>query len=221
MKLLRIGTLVLVLCSSSLMPGAIAAEKVGSKCAMFGKTVIQGKNKLTCIKVTEYKWVSTPIKPPLASVFNPVQPGSKFKISTLQFQAKSVNFDFGFEVCNISIFNDGCQLDARASSSIDPESANRWVGVELSVVNLTDKKLEATDLNFSFYLILPNGKYLENAQAAIYDNSPISISLSPKIATTMQVGFFLPKSVLNLNPVIIIRDDAGTTSKDYFFYLNW
>jgi hypothetical protein len=24
-----------------------------------------------------------------------------------------------------------------------------------------------------------------------------------------------------LNPIIVIRDDSGATTKEYFFYLNW
>jgi hypothetical protein len=37
----------------------------------------------------------------------------------------------------------------------------------------------------------------------------------------MRVAFALPKAVDNLNPIIVVRDDAAATSKEYFFYLNW
>jgi hypothetical protein len=69
--------------TAAIAPATYAAEKAGSKCAVFGKTVVQGKTKLTCVKVTEYKWVAAPVKPALASIYNPVLPGGKFKLNTL------------------------------------------------------------------------------------------------------------------------------------------
>ena len=77
------------------LPVSSAAEKAGSKCTTFGKTVVKGKTKLTCIKVTEYKWAAVPLKPAVASIYNPVLPGNKFRINLLQFEASTVNFDFG------------------------------------------------------------------------------------------------------------------------------
>jgi len=43
----------------------------------------------------------------------------------------------------------------------------------------------------------------------------------PGIPTTMRVAFALPKVVENLNPILVIKDDSGDKSKEYFFYLNW
>ena len=207
--------------ASTTAPTANAIEKAGSKCTAFGKTVVKGKTKLTCIKVTEYKWVPTPGKPALASIYNPVLPGSKYKVNNLQFQAGAVNFDFGDEVCRENAFNDGCVFNGSLAPSVDPDSPNRWIGVDLAITNLTKKSIGAVDLNYSFYMILPNGKYIENARGVIYKNAPIDISLAPNIPTTMRVAFALPKVIDNLNPIIVVRDDSGSTSKEYFFYLNW
>lgn len=209
------------LLSTSLLSSAQAVEKAGSKCTAFGKTVVKGKTKLTCVKVTEYKWVAAPVKPALASIYNPVLPGNKFKLNTLQFQAGPVNFDFGDEVCRENAFNDGCIFNGALMSSVDPDSPNRWIGVDLLITNLTKKSIGAVDLNYSFYMILPNGKYIESARGVIYENAPIDISFAPNILTTMRVAFALPKAVDNLNPIIVVRDDSATTSKEYFFYLNW
>lgn len=202
-------------------PSTFAAEKVGSKCTAFGKTVIKGKVRLTCVKVTEYKWVAAPVKPALASIYNPVLPGNKFKINTLQFQAGPVNFDFGDEICRENGFNEGCVFKGALRSAVDPESPNRWIGVDLVITNLTKKSIGAVDLNYSFYMILPNGKYIESARGVIFENAPININLEPNIPTTMRVAFALPKVIDNLNPIIVTRDDSGATSKEYFFYLNW
>ncbi len=207
--------------STPLITTAQAVEKAGSKCTAFGKTVVKGKTKLTCVKVTEYKWVAAPVKPAIASIYNPVLPGNKFKVNTLQFQAGPVNFDFGDEVCRENAFNDGCIFNGALLSSVDPNSPNRWIGVDLLVTNLTKKSIGAVDLNYSFYMILPNGKYIESARGVIYENAPIDISLAPSIQTTMRVAFALPKAIENLNPIIVVRDDSATTSKEYFFYLNW
>lgn len=202
-------------------PTSFAVEKAGSKCSVFGKTVVKGKTKLTCVKVTEYKWVAAPIKPALASVYNPVLPGNKFKLNSLQFQAGLVNFDFGDEVCRENAFNEGCFFNGALLSLVDPESPNRWIGVDLLITNLTKKTVGAVDLNYSFYMILPNGKYIESARGVIYENAPIDIKLAPNVPTTMRVAFALPKVIENLNPIIVVRDDSATTSKEYFFYLNW
>ncbi len=207
--------------STPLITTAQAVEKAGSKCTAFGKTVVKGKTKLTCVKVTEYKWVAAPVKPAIASIYNPVLPGNKFKVNTLQFQAGPINFAFGDEVCREHAFNDGCIFNGALLSSVDPNSPNRWIGVDLLVTNLTKKSIGAVDLNYSFYMILPNGKYIESARGVIYENAPIDISLAPSIQTTMRVAFALPKAIENLNPIIVVRDDSATTSKEYFFYLNW
>ena len=207
--------------TATIAPASHAAEKVGSKCSVFGKTVVKGKTKLTCVKVTEYKWVAAPINPPLASIYNPVLPGNKFKLNTLQFQAGPVNFDFGDEVCRENAFNDGCVFNSALLSSVDPDSPNRWIGVDLLITNLTKKSIGAVDLNYSFYMILPNGKYIESARGVNYENAPIDITLVPSVPTTMRVGFALPKVIENLNPIIVVRDDSAATSKEYFFYLNW
>ncbi len=210
-----------LLLASTTGPTANAIEKAGSKCTAFGKTVVKGKTKLTCVKVTEYKWVPTPGKPALASIYNPVLPGGKFKVNSLQFQAGAVNFNFGDEVCRENAFNDGCIFNGSLAPSVDPNSPNRWIGVDLVITNLTKKSIGAVDLNYSFYMILPDGKYIENARGVIYKNAPIDISLAPSIPTTMRVAFTLPEVIDNLNPIIVVRDDSGSTSREYFFYLDW
>ncbi len=220
-RIALVMSILISLLSTSLITNAQAVEKAGSKCTAFGKTVVKGKTKLTCVKVTEYKWVAAPVKPAIASIYNPVLPGNKFKINTLQFQAGPVNFDFGDEVCRENAFNDGCIFNGALLSSVDPDSPNRWIGVDLLVTNLTKKSISAVDLNYSFYMILPNGKYIESARGVIYENAPIDISLAPSIKTTMRVAFALPKAIENLNPIIVVRDDSATASKEYFFYLNW
>jgi hypothetical protein len=207
--------------TATIAPATHAVEKAGSKCTVFGKTVVKGKTKRTCVKVTEYKWGAAPIKPALASIYNPVLPGNKFKLNTLQFQAGPVNFDFGDEVCRENAFNDGCVFNGALLSSVDPDSPNRWIGVDLLITNLTKKSIGAVDLNYSFYMILPNGKYIESARGVIYENAPIDIKLAPNVPTTMRVAFALPKVIENLNPIIVVRDDSAATSKEYFFYLNW
>lgn len=211
----------LFLLNTLILPPSSAVEKAGSKCTTFGKTVVKGKTKLTCVKVTEYKWTAVPLKPAVASIYNPVLPGNKFKINSLQFQASTVNFDFGNEVCRENAFNDGCVFDNSLKSIVDPDSPNRWIGVDLMITNLTKKSIGAVDLNYSFYLILPTGKYIENARGVLFENAPINISLPPSIPTTMRVAFALPKVVENLNPILVIRDDSGVTSIEHFFYLNW
>jgi len=207
--------------ASITVPVTHAVEKPGAKCTVFGKTVVKGKTKLTCVKVTEYKWVAAPIKPALGTVYNPVIAGNRFKVNALQFQAGPVNFDFGDEVCRENAFNDGCVFSKGLDSSVDPNSPNRWIGVDLVITNLTKKSIGAVDLNYSFYMILPTGKYIESARGVIYENAPIDITLPPSSPTTMRVAFPLPKVIENLNPIIVIRDDSGAKTKEYFFYLNW
>lgn len=207
--------------ASMTVPVTHAVEKPGAKCTVFGKTVVKGKTKLTCVKVTEYKWVAAPIKPALGTIYNPVVAGSSFKVNALQFQAGPVNFDFGDEVCRENAFNDGCVFSKGLDSSVDPNSPNRWIGVDLVITNLTKKNIGAVDLNYSFYMILPTGKYIESARGVIYENAPIDITLPPSSPTTMRVAFALPKVIENLNPIIVIRDDSGAKTKEYFFYLNW
>ena len=209
------------LLSTLILPVSSAAEKAGSKCTTFGKTVVKGKTKLTCVKVTEYKWVAVPLKPAVSSIYNPVLPGNKFKINSLEFQASTVNFDFGSEVCRANAFNNGCIFDSALKPIVDSDSPNRWIGVDLIITNLTKKSIGAVDLNYSFYMILPTGKYIENAREVLFENAPINISLAPSVPTTMRVAFALPKVVENLNPILVIRDDSGDKSKEYFFYLNW
>lgn len=202
-------------------PVTHAVEKPGAKCTVFGKTVVKGKTKLTCVKITEYKWVAAPVKPSVGSISNPVISGKNFKIDTLQFQTGPVNFDFGDEICRENSFNDGCKFSGSLVSTVDPESLNRWIGVDLITTNLTKKSIGAVDLNFSFYMILPTGKYIESARGAIYENAPIDITLPPSTPITMRVAFALPKVIENLNPIIVIRDDSGAKTKEYFLYLNW
>lgn len=204
-----------------ILPSSSAVEKAGSKCTTFGKTVVKGKVKLTCVKVTEYKWTAVLLKPAVASIYNPVLPGNKFKINLLQFQASTVNFDFGSEVCRENAFNNGCIFDSALKPIVDSDSPNRWIGIDLIITNQTKKSIGAVDLNYSFYMILPTGKYIENAREVLFENAPINISLAPSVPTTMRVAFALPKVVENLNPILVIRDDSGDKSKEYFFYLNW
>jgi hypothetical protein len=156
-----------------MVPATYAVEKAGAKCATFGKTVIKGKTKLTCVKVTEYKWVAAPIKPALGTIYNPVLPGGKLTVKQLQFQTGAVNFDFGDEVCRENVFNDGCKYDRVLGSAVDPDSPNRWISVDLNLTNLTKKMISAVDLNYSFYMILPDGKYIESERGVIYENAPI------------------------------------------------
>jgi hypothetical protein len=165
--------------------------------------------------------VVAPVKPALSTINNPVPPGRKFKVNTLEFQTDKVNFDFGDEVCRENGFNEGCKFSGALASSVDPESPNRWISVDLIITNLTKKRIGAVDLNYSFYMILPNGKYIESDRGVIYESAPIDITLNPGVPTTMRVGFALPKVVENLNPIIVARDDSGAKGKDYFFYLNW
>jgi len=220
----RPSSLVLVaimLFGSILAQPAQGAETAGSKCTTLGKTVVKGKVKLTCVKVTEYKWAATPVKPALASFYNPVPSGNKFKIGTIQFQAGTVNFEFGDEVCRENGFNDGCVFDQGLIGSVDPDSPNRWIGVDLVLTNQTSKTLQAVDLNFTFYMILSDGKYIESAQGISYENSPIEITLPANKSTTMRIAYALPKTINNLNPILVVRDNSATKAKDYFFYLNW
>lgn len=220
----RPSSLILVaimLLGSVLVHPAQGAETAGSKCTTLGKTVVKGKIKLTCIKVTEYKWALTPVKPALASIYNPVLPGNKFKVNTIQFQAGPVNFEFGDEVCRENVFNDGCVFNQDLTGSVDPDSPNRWIGVDLILTNLTSKAIEGLDLNFTFYMILPDGTYIESDQGLTYKNSPIEITLPAKKSTTMRIAYALPKTVNNLNPILVVRDNSAAKSKEYFFYLNW
>lgn len=222
-KLHRLLLLLLLIfsLSTTVVPASHAVEKAGAKCTAAGKTVVQGKTKLTCTRVTEYKWVATPIRSALGTKENPVIPGSKFKINTLQFQAGAVDFNFGDELCRENAFNEGCVFNRGFPSSVDPESPNRWIGVDLIVTNLTKKNIGAVDLNYSYYMILPTGRYVESARGVIYTNAPVDISLPPSTPTTMRVAFALSKAIENLNPIIVVSDDSGAKAKEYFFYLNW
>ncbi|MCX6456988.1 MAG: hypothetical protein NTV90_05240 [Actinobacteria bacterium] len=216
-----VAFLAVILITGVMAPSTKAAETAGSKCTTLGKTVVKGKIKLTCIKVTEYKWAASPVKPALASIYNPVLPGNKFKIGTIQFQAGAVNFEFGDEVCRENGFNDGCVFNQGLTGSVDPDSPNRWIGVDLVLTNQTNKTLQAVDLNFTFYMILPDGKYIESAKGITYENSPIEITLPANKSTTMRIAYELPKTINNLNPILVVRDNSAAKAKEYFFYLNW
>ena len=56
----------------------------------------------------------------------------------------------------------------------------------------------------------PLAKIVSYADA---EQAPEWFTTTPAIA--------LPKAIENLNPIIVIRDDSGETTKEYFFYLNW
>jgi hypothetical protein len=211
----------IMLFGSILAQPAQGAETAGSKCTTLGKTLVKGKIKLTCVKVTEYKWAATPVKPALASIYNPVLPGNKFKVNTIQFQAGAVNFEFGDEVCRENVFNDGCVFNQDLTGSVDPDSPNRWIAVDLILTNLNSKTLEGIDLNFTFYMILADGKYIESDQGLTYENSPIELTLPANKSTTTRIAYALPKTINNLNPILVIRDNSAAKSKEYFFYLNW
>jgi len=141
--------------TATIAPASHAAEKVGSKCSVFGKTVVKGKTKLTCVKVTEYKWVAAPIKPALASIYNPVLPGNKFKLNTLQFQAGPVNFDFGDEVCRENAFNDFKRGNSRVLISSNVTAR----GIDIQQVSIVINFDLPKDVNTYLHRIGRSGRW--------------------------------------------------------------
>jgi hypothetical protein len=70
-------------------------------------------------------------------------------------------------------------------------------------------------------MILADGKYIESDQGLTYENSPIELTLPANKSTTTRIAYALPKTINNLNPILVIRDNSAAKSKEYFFYLNW
>jgi hypothetical protein len=70
-------------------------------------------------------------------------------------------------------------------------------------------------------MILSDGTYIESDQGLTYENSPIEINLPANKSTTMRIAYALPKTINNLNPILVVRDNSVAKLKEYFFYLNW
>jgi len=113
-------TLVMMIQLSPLTPNSFAATpKKGTLCNKLGQSSGKGTKKVTCTPVTSLRWVATPVKPAVGSIFAPAQMGKFVKVGTTSFRVKSIDFGIGTQICAVNAFNDGCALGPKLEGIVD------------------------------------------------------------------------------------------------------
>lgn len=203
---------------------AEAAVKAGSTCTKLNQTSGSGPLKLTCKKVSKkLVWVKTPVTSAVGTVSNPVPMGSALVVGDFSYRIDGIEFGLDEEICASSSFNDGCTYDDEFKSIVDPDSTFNWAAVTLTAVNKS-KVIARPGRLFvrSFSLVLPNGQLLGSEIFAFGDNDFSQIQVIPGGQGSGRIFFQVPKSITSLKSIMVIRDDSSFTStKDYYFKLEW
>jgi hypothetical protein len=206
---------------SSTLHASAATPKKGAVCSKLGQTSGKGSKKLTCSPVTSLRWIATPIKPPIGSIFSPAPMGKVVKVGNVEFAIKGVDFEIGSEICAENPFNEGCALGPKLQGTVDLNSDVRWIGIDIEIENGFEKALTPSSTNYIFYLVDETNNLIENNIAAVIPNNLLEISVKEGEKGIGKIAFAVPKKIDKLNPLLLIRDQSKSTPKDYYFLLDW
>lgn len=221
-----------------------AVTKAGGSCSKAGVVSKANGKKYTCVLsgkkliwnkgnvVTQVIPLSTPSptptpaassKPKLGSFSLPISSGSQFQIGKLTYSIYQVKFDVNAAVCAGNGFNGGCTYDSNFNSIVDPQAANTWVGVAISVSNQSNEILSPADFNKSFYLVLPNGQLLQSSDfVSGYRPLLSDVQIIPGGSGSGDVLFAVPKTTTSLKTLLVLRDTTQFFSpQDYYFEIHW
>jgi hypothetical protein len=200
---------------------AIAAPKKGSVCKKIAQTSGKGSKKVTCSPVTQLKWVSTPVKPLPGSIFAPAKIGQQIRITSADFRVENIDFDIGGTICAENAFNEGCSIGPKSQGIVDLNSEIRWIGINIEVENGFQKSFSPTISEFVLYLVQEDSQLIENNIAVVVSNSLFDLRIESGESASGVVVFSVPKSIVGLNPLLVIRHQIGKTPKDFYFQLDW
>ena len=62
---------------------------------------------------------------------------------------------------------------------------------------------------------------IENNIAVVISNSLFDLKIESGESASGIVVFTVPKSIVGLNPLVVIRHQIGTVPKDFYFQLDW
>lgn len=198
-----------------------ATPKKGAVCSKLGQTSGKGTSRLTCSPITSLRWISTPVKPTVGSIFAPAKMGQSIKVGNNKFAVKGIDFEIGTEICTSNPFNEGCVLGPRLQGLVDVNSDVRWIAIDLELENGGSLSLTPSSGTFVFYLVQSNNELLENNIAAVFPENFFDLRIARDEKAIGKIVFSIPKTVDQLNPLLLMRDQSKATPKDYYFFLDW
>lgn len=198
-----------------------AAPKKGAVCSKLGQSFGKGTKKLTCTSVTSLRWIATPVKPAVGSIFSPAKQGQNVKVGNFAFATKDIDFSIGTEICAENAFNEGCALGPKLDGIVDLNSELRWIGINIEVTNSTSNAVTLSSGNFVFYLVQANNELIENNIVAVVPNNLFELKIPSGEKSLGKIVFSVPKAVDALNPLLLMRDQSKEAVKDYYFLLDW
>lgn len=208
----------LFLLTVSLNPIQAAPPKKGEKCTKIGQNSGKSSSRLTCAPVTTLRWVANPKAPAIGSIFKPAQWGQKVDVGNLEVRVKAVDLEVGKEICSNNGFNDGCRF-VGLKAEVDPESAIRWVAVEIEVENGFAATVEPGSTDYVYYLVTSTNDLVENDIAVVFGNNLADVTLKEGEKALGRVVFAVPQTVKELSALFLIRDQSKKATKDYYFLL--
>ena len=201
-------------------PSESARPKKGDKCLKLGQNVGKSSGRLTCAPVTTLRWVSNPRVPEVGSIFKPAEMGKWVEVGNLEFKVLSIDFQVGSEICSNNAWNDGCRITG-FRGEVDPDSSIRWVGVEFEVENGFVATVEPGSSRYTYYLVTSTNEFIENDIVAVFNRNLMDVVLPEGEKARGKIVFKVPKTVTDLNSLLLIRDQAKNSTKDYYFLLDW
>ena len=198
-----------------------ATPKKGAVCSKLGQSSGKGMNKLTCSPVTSLRWVSTPVKPAVGSIFAPAKMGQTVKVGSNKFSVKAIDFEIGTEICSSNPFNEGCVLGPKLQGLVDLNADVRWIAIDLELENGGSQSFTPSSGGYVFYLVQTNNELLENNIAAVFPQSFFDLRIGSDEKAMGKIVFSVPKAVDQLNPLLLMRDQSKSAPKDYYFFLDW
>jgi len=209
----------LFLFAISTHPIQAAPPKKGDKCTKIGQSLGKSSNRLTCSPITTLRWVANPKAPAIGSIFKPAQWGQKVAVGNLTVRVKAVDLEVGREICSNNAFNDGCRF-LGLKAEVDPESAIRWVAVEIEVENGFAATVEPGSTDYVFYLVTSTNDLVENDIAVVFENNLADVTLQAGEKARGRIVFAVPQTVKELSALFLIRDQSKRVTKDYYFLLS-
>lgn len=198
-----------------------AAPASGTLCKKLGTTSGQGTKRLVCGYVTQLRWLPSPLKPPLGSIFNPLPMRQTLSTANFSIRINSVNFGIGAEICSGNPLNEGCRINSKLAGELDPNSPIRWVALEMTIRNKSKATLYPGGSDFTYYLVLANNELLENSTTLVFENNIANVVLAQDQSQDGRVTFPLPKDAVDLNPVLVLRTEVQGKVMDYYLLLDW
>lgn len=198
-----------------------ATPKKGAICLKIGQSSGKGVKKLTCSPVTSLRWVSTPVKPKIGSIFAPAKMGQSVKVANNKFSVKGIDFEIGTEICSANPFNEGCILGPKLQGLVDVNSEVRWVAIDVEIENGETESFTPSSGRYVFYLVKTDNELLENNIAAVVPENLFELRIPGEEKASGKVVFSVPKAVDQLNPLLLMRDQSKSMPIDYYFFLDW